>query len=168
MTTGHTGTGTRVFRARILLVATAVIVAGLDLGVKTWASRALNDGSSTDLGLLHLRLAFNPGVAFSLGDTLPPAVLLGVTCVIVVALAVFAFRFTRNAALPFVLALAALLGGAVANVIDRAADGLVTDYLHTGWFPTFNLADVFVVTGAAVLVLASWRASDTADTAAGA
>ena len=58
------------------------------------------------------------------------------------------------------------LSAAVANVIDRAADGQVTDYLHTGWFPTFNLADVFVVTGAAVLVLASWRASDTADTGA--
>ena len=150
-------------RARIILVATAVTVAALDLGVKTWASRALNDGSSTDLGLLNLRLAFNPGVAFSLGDTLPPAALLSVTGVIVVALAVFAFRFTRNAALPVVLALAAMLGGAVANVIDRAADGLVTDYLHTGWFPTFNLADVFVVTGAAALVVASWRASDTAD-----
>lgn len=49
-------------RARILLVATAVIVAGLDLGAKTWAGRALTDGSSMDLGLLHLRLAFNPGV----------------------------------------------------------------------------------------------------------
>lgn len=70
---------------------------------------------------------------------------------------------TRTAALPVVLALAAMLGGAVANVIDRAGDGLVTDYLHTGWFPTFNLADVFVVTGAAALVVASWRASATAD-----
>lgn len=166
MTTGHPSREARVIRARILLVASAVIVAGLDLGAKTWVARALNDGSSTDLGLLHLRLTFNPGVAFSLGDTLPPTVLLGATGVIVIALAVFAFRFTRTAALPFVLALAAMLGGAVANVIDRAADGLVTDYLHTGWFPTFNLADVFVVTGAAVLVVASWRASDPTDTGA--
>ncbi|BBZ07675.1 hypothetical protein MDOR_18440 [Mycolicibacterium doricum] len=168
MTAGRTDAGARVIRARITLTASAVIVAGLDLGLKAWAADALNDGSSTDLGLLNLRLAFNPGVAFSLGDTLPPAVLLSVTGVIVVALAVFAFRVTRTAALPVVLALAAMLGGAVANLGDRAADGLVTDYLHTGWFPTFNLADVFVVTGAAVLVLASWRASDTADTGASA
>lgn len=157
-----------VARARITLAATAVLVAGLDLGVKAWAGRTLNDGSTTDLGPLQLRLTFNPGVAFSLGDTLPPAVLLGLTGAIVAALAVFAFRFTRTAALPFVLALAALLGGALANVIDRAADGMVTDYLHTGWFPTFNLADVFVVTGAAILALASWRASDPADTGTGA
>lgn len=154
------GRQARVLRARVALAATVVIVAGLDLGLKMWASRTLSDGSSIDLGPLQLRLVFNPGVAFSLGDTLPPAVLLGGTGAIVVALAVFAFRFTRNAALPFVLALAVLLGGAVANVIDRATDGLVTDYLHTGWFPTFNLADVFVVAGAAVLILASLHAGD--------
>ncbi len=163
MTAGHTGPQARVTRARIILAATAITLAALDLGLKTWADRALSGGTSTDLGLLHLRLAFNPGVAFSLGDTLPPAALLGATGVIVVALAVFAVHLTRTAALPVVLALAAMLGGAVANVIDRAADGLVTDYLHTGWFPTFNLADVFVVTGAAALVVASWRASATAD-----
>lgn len=161
MTAGHTGTRVGVTRARITLTTTAVLLAALDLGMKNWASRTLNDGSSTDLGPLNLRLAFNPGVAFSLGDTLPPAALLGAAGVIVVALAVFAVHLTRTAALPVVLALAAMLGGAVANVIDRAGDGLVTDYLHTGWFPTFNLADVFVVTGAAVLVVASWRASDT-------
>ncbi|AFM20329.1 lipoprotein signal peptidase (plasmid) [Mycolicibacterium chubuense NBB4] len=168
MTAGHTGPEARAMRARTTLAATAVIVATLDLGLKTWASRTLNDDSSTDLGPLNLRLAFNPGVAFSLGDTLPPAVLLGVTGVIVVALAGFAFRVARTAALPVVLALAAMLGGAVANLIDRAGDGVVTDYLHTGWFPTFNFADVFVVTGAAVLVAASWGASATADTEAGA
>lgn len=150
-------------RGRITLAAAVVVVAALDLGLKAWAGRALIGGNTTDLGLLHLRLTFNPGVAFSLGDTLPPAALLGVTGLIVAGLAVFAVRLTRTAALPVVLALAAMLGGAVANVIDRAGDGLVTDYLHTGWFPTFNLADVFVVTGAAALVAASWRASATAD-----
>ena len=168
MTTHHPGPDAKAIRARITLAVGAVIAAALDVGVKAWASRTLADGSSTDLGPLQLRLAFNPGVAFSLGDTLPPTALLGATTVIVVALAVFAYRVTRTAALPFVLALAALLGGAVANVIDRAGDGLVTDYLHTGWFPTFNLADVFIVTGAAVLVAASWRASDTAETRTGA
>ena len=150
----------RVTRARIILAVTVVVLAGLDLGLKSWAARALDDGRSTDLGLVQLRLAFNPGVAFSLGDTLPAGVVLGGTGLIVAGLAVFAFRFTRTAPLSFVLALGALLAGAVANLIDRAHDGLVTDYLHTGWFPTFNLADVFIVGAAAVLVLASLHAGD--------
>ena len=57
-------------------------------------------------------------------------------------------------------ALAAVLGGALANLAnlaDRAADGVVTDYLHTGWWPTFNLADTAIATGAALLVLAELR-----------
>ncbi|MEU0566043.1 signal peptidase II [Nonomuraea sp. NPDC005983] len=36
-------------------------------------------------------------------------------------------------------------------------DGIVTDYLHTGWWPTFNLADVFITAGAAALILAGLR-----------
>ncbi|GAB3197491.1 hypothetical protein GCM10027062_09280 [Nocardioides hungaricus] len=38
-------------------------------------------------------------------------------------------------------------------MIDRARDGVVTDYLHTGWWPTFNLADTFLVTGFIVVAL---------------
>lgn len=53
--------------------------------------------------------------------------------------------------------LAAILAGALANLIDRAADGVVTDYLHTGWIPTFNLADTLITLGAALLVLATLR-----------
>ena len=150
----------RVTRARVALVATAALLAALDLGLKTWASRALADGASVDLQVIQLRLAFNSGVAFSLGDTLPSGVVLGVTALIIAGLAVFAWRATRTATLPMRLGLAAVLAGAIANLVDRAADGMVTDYLHTGWFPTFNLADVFITVGGAALVLASLRATD--------
>ena len=42
-----------------------------------------------------------------------------------------------------------MIGGALANVIDRAGDGEVTDFLHTGWWPTFNIADIYITTGIA-------------------
>ena len=48
---------------------------------------------------------------------------------------------------------ALLLGGAAGNFIDRLDGRGVVDYLHSGWFPTFNLADVFVTTGVALYVL---------------
>ena len=38
-------------------------------------------------------------------------------------------------------------------MVDRARDGVVTDYLHTGWWPTFNLADTFLITGFIVIAL---------------
>ena len=53
-----------------------------------------------------------------------------------------------------------VLGGAAANLTDRAGDGVVTDYLHTGWWPTFNLADVFIVCGGLAMVALSWRHTD--------
>ncbi|MGW5051433.1 signal peptidase II [Actinokineospora sp. NPDC004072] len=151
-------------RARVALAATAALLAALDLGLKAWASRALADGTSVDLQVIQLRLTYNSGVAFSLGDTLPGWVVLGVTGLIVAGLVVFAWRTARTAPLPARLGLAAVLAGAIANLADRAADRVVTDYLHTGWFPTFNLADVFITLGAVGLVLASLRPTDSTTT----
>ncbi|OZM76448.1 signal peptidase II [Pseudonocardia sp. MH-G8] len=140
-------------RARLVLVSLAGVLAALDLGLKAWAERGLAGGQTVDLGVIQLRLLFNPGVAFSLGDTLPAWVVLSVTGLITIGLAVFAWRSTRTAPLPVRVALAAVLAGAISNFIDRAPDGVVTDYLHTGWFPTFNGADVLITLGAAALVL---------------
>jgi signal peptidase II len=75
------------------------------------------------------------------------------TSVITAGIALYGWRHAPNARRVQLLAGAAILGGAAANVIDRAPDGVVTDYLHTGWWPTFNLADTFLVVGGLVLVL---------------
>ena len=52
-----------------------------------------------------------------------------------------------------------MMGGALGNVIDRLRIGAVVDYLDFHWlgwhWPAFNLADIFVVGGAALLILAS-------------
>ena len=53
----------------------------------------------------------------------------------------------------------ALTGGAMGNVVDRIRLGAVVDFLDFHWkdwhWPAFNLADVFVVSGAALFILAS-------------
>lgn len=159
--TAHEPTRTfGVTRARASMAVTVTLLVALDLGLKAWAGWGLADGQAVELGPVQLRLGFNSGVAFSLGADLPAGVVLGVTGLISVALAVFAWWASHTATLPARLALAAVLAGAVANLIDRAGDGVVTDYLHTGWFPTFNLADVFITAGAAALVLVSLTGSD--------
>ena len=52
-----------------------------------------------------------------------------------------------------------LIGGALGNVTDRLRLGAVVDYLDFHWqgwhWPAFNLADIFVVGGAGLLLLAS-------------
>ena len=67
---------------------------------------------------------------------------------ITAAVAVAAWRIAPRTNLAQRIGLAAVLGGATANLIDRVINGHVTDYLHTGWWPTFNLADTCIVLGA--------------------
>lgn len=56
--------------------------------------------------------------------------------------------------------LASILGGAIGNVIDRLLHGHVVDFIHfhwgEHWFPAFNVADIAITTGAALLMLDAW------------
>lgn len=124
---------------------------------KAVAEQELTGGRSIHLGLLDLRLGYNSGAAFSLGAGLPSWVVIAVTGLITAGVAVFAWRAAADAPWLLLVGLSAVLAGAVGNLVDRAGDGLVTDYLHTGWWPTFNLADVFITLGAATVALAVLR-----------
>lgn len=147
------------------LAAVAAGIAGVDLAGKAWADTALS-GRTVNGGLLDLQLAYNRGVAFSLGNAAPRVVVVLLTAAITAIVAVWGWRLAPTGAPRLRLAVAAVLGGAVANLIDRARDGVVTDYLHTGWWPTFNLADVAICLGAALVALDALRTPDTPTTPA--
>jgi lipoprotein signal peptidase len=63
------------------------------------------------------------------------------------------------------LALGAIAGGAIGNVLDRLRFGAVVDFLHfhvAGWsWYVFNLADAAIVCGVAALVIDGLRSHDT-------
>jgi signal peptidase II len=144
-------------KRRAGLLALAAVLAGTDLGLKAWAERAL-PGAPVEGGPLDLQLAFNPGVAFSFAADAPAWPVLAGTGAITAAVSAALWRTAPTARRrPWGIALAAVLGGAAANLVDRAPDGVVTDYRHTGWWPTFNLADAFIVCGGLLLVALSWR-----------
>jgi signal peptidase II len=130
----------------VLAVAAATIVA--DLGTKAWAERALADGA-VDLGWVSLRLAQNPGVAFSIGAGAPAWVVLAVTTGAVVLLAVMAMRGVLRP--PSAAGL--LLGGGLGNLIDRFTKGTVTDMIDFGWFPSFNVADIALNVGVGLVLI---------------
>jgi signal peptidase II len=62
-------------------------------------------------------------------------------------------------------AVAAVLGGAVGNLIDRVVFGEVTDFLLVYWrqyqWPAFNVADSFISIGVTILVGHSLFVRDT-------
>ena len=72
---------------------------------------------------------------------------------------------TRGQALGY----AAIVGGAIGNVIDRGIHGAVVDFVLAYWgawrFPVFNLADTAITLGVMIIIMDSlWpsRASTTA------
>jgi signal peptidase II len=137
-------------RRRLAVVAAAGTLLGVDLAAKAAVERSLADGQTIDLGPVDLRLGYNTGAAFSMGNGLPTWVLVTVTAAITLAVAGYAWRIAGRPGSPAALlvGLTAVLAGALGNLIDRAGDGRVTDYLYTGWFATFNLADAFITLGA--------------------
>ena len=155
-TVGQPGRRPAARRAVVLAVAAAVATA--DLGLKAWAQTGLPAGG-LEAGPVDLRLAFNQGMASSLGAGASAAVVVAGTGLVTAGVAALVWAGAPTATRLRLAAFAAVLGGAAANLTDRAGDGVVTDYLHSGWWPTLNLADTAIVTGAILLVVSSGRAS---------
>ncbi|MBX9934320.1 MAG: signal peptidase II [Methylobacterium sp.] len=149
-------------RYGLLLAAAWFIV---DHGTKWWIREWVMDPPRvipvTDF--FNLVLGSNTGVSFGIlgAAGLPPFVLSFVSFAIALALLVWLAR-TRDRLVATALGL--LIGGALANGLDRLLRGAVTDFLDfhvAGWhWPAFNMADIGVVCGAALLVLDSLRSGD--------
>ncbi len=137
---------------------TAVIFV-LDVATKMWASSALSLYEKIPITpFFNITLAHNSGAAFSfLADAggwqrwFFTVIALVVSVVIVVWLK----RLPANEKLQAV-GLASVLGGALGNVLDRVMHGYVVDFLDFYYqsyhWPAFNVADMAIMTGAALLI----------------
>jgi signal peptidase II len=97
-----------------------------------------------------LTLSHNQGIAFGLASG-------GGTALVALTLAALLFvgcLFARNPTRPWMwVALGLLAGGALGNLADRIRAGAVTDFIAVGSWPPFNLADVAITFGVAILAL---------------
>jgi len=133
---------------RAALVAAAVVA--LDQATKALVRGAIALGEEDPIlpavTLVHTR---NRGVAFGLfadGGPIVPVV----TGVALAALLAF-FYFQRHRPLAW-LPTGLLLGGAAGNLIDRVAEGAVTDFVKLPLWPAFNVADVAITFGVLALL----------------
>lgn len=138
-------------RAWSLAGALGGMVFAADQVAKAAIEARLVPGESVELlGPIGLTLAHNRGVAFGLAGGAGA----GLVLVSLAALAVIGYLFARNATRPGIWIAAGLLaGGALGNVADRIRAGEVTDYIDVGSWPAFNLADIAITGGVALLVL---------------
>ena len=138
----------------------AAVALALDQASKTAALTWLMDPPRVMpvTPFLNFVLSFNTGVTFGLGRELgvEGAWLLAAVAVAVVALLMR--WLARSDGWVETVAIGLVIGGALGNVVDRLRQGAVTDWLdlhYAGWhWPTFNLADVAIVSGVTLLLFA--------------
>lgn len=108
------------------------------------------------------RYAENKGAAWSmfaqLGDVLRLPLLIGVSSLAVLFILSFVRKLEPEQHL-LLVALSLVLGGAVGNLIDRAYLGYVVDFIvwyYDGFYwPTFNVADMGISVGVALILVSS-------------
>jgi signal peptidase II len=131
----------------------AATVLAADQVTKSLAVSRLAKGPIQLIGPLSLQLGYNTGAAFSVGAgfTLP-------IIVIVVVLILLLIWFAQGApSKSAALGTGMILGGAIGNLSDRlfrGHGGAVVDFIHLGFWPTFNVADASIVIGTVIVILA--------------
>lgn len=134
---------------RAALVLVVVLV--LDRLTKHLVQHSIVPGEQVRLlpGIQLVRTS-NHGIAFGLEASNQVLVTVLVGLALLALLAYFATHASR----PLIwLPTGLLLGGALGNLLDRVRSGSVTDFIQLplGW-PPFNLADVSIVLGVALLL----------------
>jgi len=137
-------------------VATVVII--FDQLTKTWAVNALDGGRIVHVvSTLRMNLTYNSGMAFSQGQGLGPVI--GVLALLVVVVLTLSLR--KSSDWRRLLATGLIIGGAVGNILDRVFRGTgkfhgsVVDFIDLQWWPIFNVADMGVFVGAALLIFSA-------------
>ena len=101
-------------------------------------------------GFFQITYSINTGGVFGLFAD--QAFLITIIAVVgVIAILVYS-RYPAFNGLLVKVSLGLLLGGAIGNLIDRIRFGWVTDFIHVGGWPVFNLGDSAIVIGV-ILIL---------------
>lgn len=153
----------------------SAVVVILDQLTKWMAEANLEIGQPVPvIPSLNMMLAYNYGAAFSfLGDQGGwQRWFFAILAVLVSGFIINWLRKLRPSQGWTAFGLALVLGGAIGNLIDRLLYGKVIDFidfyvnfdvpflLNNGHFATFNVADIAITCGAAILVFLSLFASE--------
>jgi signal peptidase II len=153
----RTGEPPRPLAVYAALLGTAALVVALDQAVKEVVLRTLDSGPLDVVeGAVTLRLTFNSGGAFGIGQGFP-----GVFLVATVAISALILGWARKLDdLRLVVPLGLILGGGLGNLWDRLFRGFggrVVDYVDLHIWPVFNLADSAIVLGVTLILVATLR-----------
>ena len=155
---------------RICLISLLLLsTVGCDQVTKKVAQSGLVSAGPVSLlkDVIILEYAENPGAFLSLGENLPRPILLVFSSLITAGLAVLLVALSmrkREIRVATLVGLSLIVGGSIGNLIDRLMNGgVVVDFISVGMGAMrsgiFNMADVALLTGAFVLLLARGKQS---------
>src|ERR1051325_3352432 len=140
------------------LIITALVLA-LDQFTKYWVSIHLREGDEIDIIPSFFKLSYteNPGIAFGMLNNGNVRWLLVAISVAAVAVVIFYMMRTLSSNSLLLWSLALLAAGICGNLIDRIRMGRVIDfillYYKTYQWPVFNIADMAITIGAALMAI---------------
>ncbi len=148
-------------RRRLELVVVASVVL-LDQVTKLLVVTDLGLHQTVEIipGVLNLTHVRNSGVAFGILNAtsfaFKPALMVALAMTALVGVALYATQLSLNQRWART-GLALILGGAAGNLVDRARQGYVVDFVDAYWgswhFWAFNVADAAITVGVGILVL---------------
>lgn len=149
--------GDSLFRGGGWIIALIIGGVAADLSLKAWASASMSEGPRPFLPFLSFHLARNDGVSFSLFAAETDAAFAALIAAQITIVLGICWLLLRSKSPLERWAFAFVIGGAVGNLIVRAATGAVTNFLRLHPFSydlfTFNFADVLISCGVGMLVL---------------
>ena len=154
--------------SRMVFLGLLLALVGCDHVTKHVAKARLEGQPPRDRvhGVLDLQYVENTDVAFNVLRGVPeptrrPILIAGGAIAVIALVALLLRRGTRRPAAQIALMLVA--AGAIGNYADRLARGYVVDFVHLHHWPVFNVADVYVVAGAVMLVALSMSTRQAGD-----
>jgi len=134
-----------------LVWAVLVVLFLFDRVTKFFAlNRLAPDGRFLSDHALGFFLEKNQGIAFSL--FLPPPLIMGIVLFVVAYLVWVMWRAHIRKEHLVYWGAGLMIIGALANAFDRIRYGYVIDFIRLTRWPTFNLADVYVIIGVSILI----------------
>jgi signal peptidase II len=140
-------------RVAARFAAIVVLVIGVDQATKAAVRALLDVGESVGVisGLLSLTHVSNTGAAFGFFPGRMPFFIATASVVLfVIVWVLWRHRITNGL---LITALSLVFGGAAGNLIDRVVGGGVTDFIDVQIWPVFNVADIALDLGVALLIL---------------
>ena len=143
---------------KLSIFLTLCFLVAVDLLTKNIAVSSLSLGTTEEffLPFIDLLLLYNSGIAFGVLDNNNQFQIYGLLITGIMIVSYILYLAFKETSYKKMLGFSIIAGGALGNIIDRAINGHVTDFLHLKInnfsFFIFNMADAFITIGAILII----------------